>query len=98
MVRAAGWPKMSSLPAPPRTTQQEGPAMTSPLRRVSNALKLERSCELSRLQAQALAAAYELATPLLRCPIPNTAPGQQSPPGRAPQADWLQRQAGGRQA
>jgi hypothetical protein len=72
--------------------------MASPMRRASNALKLERSCEATRLEEQVIAAACELATPLLRRPIPNTAPGRQPAPARAPQADRARRQAGGSKA
>jgi hypothetical protein len=70
--------------------------MASPTRRGHSALKLERICERSRLEEQVLAAAYELATPLLRRPIPDTASGRR--PAPAPQADRPQRQAGGSQA
>src|SRR3954470_20584592 len=98
MVRAVGWPKMSSPHAPARTTHQEGAAMASPRRRATNALKLERNCEVSRLQEQVLAAVYELATPLLRRPIPKTAPGRQPAARHAPPAHRPQRQAGGSQA
>jgi hypothetical protein len=72
--------------------------MASPTTRASNALKLERSCEVSRLQEQVIAAAYELATPLLRRPIPDTAPGRQPAAAHAPPADRPRRQAGGSKA
>src|SRR5262245_53140795 len=77
MARAVGRPGMSFPQAPPRTTHPEGAAMASPTARASNALKLERSCERSRLEKQVLAAAYELLTPLLRQPIPTAAPDRQ---------------------
>ena len=70
--------------------------MTSPTRRGHSIPKLERTCELSRLEEQVLAAAYELATPLLRRPIPDTASGRR--PAPAPQADRPRRQAGGNKA
>jgi len=70
--------------------------MTSPTRRGRAVLKLERSCERSRLEEQVLAAAYELAIPLLRRPIPDTASGRR--PAPAPQADRPRRQAGGNKA
>jgi hypothetical protein len=72
--------------------------MASPTRRASNALKLERSCEVSRLGEQLLAGAYELATPLLRHPIPHTAPGQRPTSGHATDEDRPRHQAGGSQA
>ena len=68
--------------------------MASPTRRGHNALKLERTCERSRLEEQVLAAAYELATPLLRRPIPDTASGRR--PSR--QRTGPRRQAGGSKA
>ncbi len=73
--------------------------MTSLARRARNALKLERSCEVSRLEEEIIAAAYELATPLLRRPMPHpTTPGRQSAPTPVPEADRPRRQAGGSQA
>ena len=72
--------------------------MASPTRRASNALKLERSCEASRLEAQVLAAVYELATPLLRHAIPDTATDRQPASVHAPEVDRLQRRVGGSQA
>ena len=70
--------------------------MASPTRKGHTALKLERTCERSRLEEQVLAAAYELAAPLLRRPIPGAAPGRL--PAPAPQADRPRRQAGGSKA
>ena len=70
--------------------------MASPTRRERSALKLERACERSRLEEQVLAAAYELATPLLRRPILDTASGRRPTPNS--QADRPQRQAGGSKA
>ena len=72
--------------------------MASLTRRASNALKLERSCEVSRLEEQVLAAVYELVTPLLRHPIPNTATDRPPASRHAPQAGRPRRQAGGSQA
>jgi len=68
--------------------------MASPTRRGHTALKLERTCERSRLEEQVLAAAYELATPLLRRPIPDTASGPRPPRKRT----GPRRQAGGNKA
>ncbi len=65
-------------------------------RRRRNALKLERTCERSHLEAQVLAVAYELATPLLRLPLPHPTAGR--PPAPVPQAGPPQRQAGGSKA
>jgi hypothetical protein len=70
--------------------------MASPTRRRRNTLKLERDCERSRLEEQVLAAAYELATPLLRRSLPDTVSGRRLAP--APHADLPQRQAGGSKA
>jgi hypothetical protein len=39
-------------------------------------LKVERGCERSRLEGQLLAAAYDLATPLLRRALPGSAADQ----------------------
>ena len=73
--------------------------MASLARRACNALKLERSYEISRLEEEVIAAAYELATPLLRRPIPRpTISGRQPAPTPVPQADRPRRQAGGSQA
>jgi hypothetical protein len=72
--------------------------MASPTWRASNALKLERSCEASRLEEQLIAFAYELITPILRRPIPDMTPGRQPAAGHAPEADRSRRQAGGSQA
>lgn len=69
--------------------------MASPVQKAQNALKLERSCEASRLEEEILAAAYELATPLLRCPFPNTISGPQPAPARASLSDPPRRQTGG---
>ena len=65
--------------------------MASPTRRASNALKLERSCEVSRLEEQVIATAYELTTPILRRPIPDTAPDRQPAASHAPEADRSRR-------
>ena len=68
-------------------------------RRACNALKLERSCEVSRLQEEVIAATYGLVTPLLRRPIPRpTTSGRQPAPTPVPKAERPQRQAGGSQA
>jgi hypothetical protein len=69
--------------------------MASPPRRVPKALKLERSSEVSRLEGQVLAAVYELATPFLRHPIPNSTEDRQPRDRYTLQADRLPCQAGG---
>jgi hypothetical protein len=72
--------------------------MASLTRRASHALKLDRSCEVSRLEEQVLATVYELVTPLLRHPIPNTGTDRQPASRHAPPAGRPQRQAGGSHA
>jgi hypothetical protein len=73
--------------------------MASLARRARNALKLERIFEISRLEEEIIAAAYELATPLLRRPMPRpTTSGRQPAPTPVPKADGPRRQAGGSQA
>jgi hypothetical protein len=54
--------------------------------RPSRPRHLERGCELSRLQTQLVAAAYELVVPVLRRPLPppQPAPGPTPGPGQPP--------------
>jgi hypothetical protein len=70
--------------------------MASPTRRARKALKVERSCEASRLEEEVIAAAYELVTPIRRCPLPE--PATSRPPAfvHAPEAGSPQCQTGGR--
>jgi hypothetical protein len=67
--------------------------MASTLSPTRKTLNLCRECEHSRLAAQALVAAYELLTPLLRRALPTRQPTQHSR-----SAKQRQRQAGGQQA
>jgi len=60
---------------------------------IKKTLNLRRGCERSRLAAEALAAAYELLTPVLRRILPLPQPTRHSPSGRP-----RQRQAGGQKA
>jgi hypothetical protein len=72
--------------------------MASPTRRARNALKMERSCEVSRLEEHIIATAYELATPIFRHPIPNAVPDRPPASVHGQEAERSQRQAGGSQA
>jgi len=72
--------------------------MAGPTRRARNALKLERSCEASRLEEEVIAAAYELVTSIRRRPIPEPAARRQPAFVHAPEADPPQCQTGGSRA
>src|SRR5262245_7647509 len=98
MVKAAGWPMTSFPPVSSRTTHQEGAAMVRPTWRARIALKVERSCERSRLEEQVLATTYELITPILRRPIPNSGRAGEPVLAGSPGAYHRSRKTGGSQA
>jgi hypothetical protein len=70
--------------------------MASAKNRTRKTLKIERCCELSRLEGQVIAAVYELVTPPIRraLPSPSTQPAQP----RSPVADQPQQRTGGNHA
>ena len=67
--------------------------MAQPLSPTKTTLNLCRDYERSRLAAEALAAAYELLSPILRRALPNSESTQ-----RRPSAEPCQRLAGGQKA
>jgi hypothetical protein len=66
--------------------------------RTNRLLKIERSCERSRLESQLLATAYELLTPILRRALPRP-PGAHHPDGSDASTEELpQARTGGNKA
>jgi hypothetical protein len=61
-------------------------------------LTVRRDCKRSRLEAQLLAAAYELLTPISKRPLPTSQSGCQTNDGRAQSPGPRPRRAGGDQA
>jgi hypothetical protein len=71
--------------------------MTNPARRGRKTLNIQRSSEQSRLEEQLIAAAYELAAPILRRSLGKSAAAPQTQAGR-PTTHKSRRKAGGSRA